>query len=972
MRIIFITLLFLSVGKLCAQGVTISGRIVDTETLDPLPFAHVFIDQTTIGTVSDANGEYIIEHVENGDYKIVFSFLGYELYYKTISVNGSDMRVSARLVPSKEMLESVEVSGTKDKEWEKQLKQFNRVFFGDTDMARDCKILNPWVLDFRIDWDHSFKATASDVLKIENRAMGYSIDCTLQGFSFDKKGYKIRGLYKFNELNTLDKKEAMKWTRNRRMAYQGSMRFLFKSIIENHESENGFEIYSDLRPSLTTQTSGYFSNELGKSVKPLDLSLQIHPVGRPGYYQISVPDRLEIHHTTQFAQVKTYRDVTYPVSWIETEKGYVMVSQDGNIVNNEHITTSGELNHNRIATMLPLNYSPGTMVVINYLTKRAQAKRLQERAYVQTDKGFYYPGETIWFKTYTNYANQSVRDSLSSVLYVDLISPSKKIMETKILRLDSAYAHGEFQLSHGEAPGIYFVRVYTKWMLNYGSEIIYYKPIGVLQNDLAVKTRYPAESNEDFIITSSLNRFSWPGKMEWTTQLDSTYDNFFANCSISVSPLELQLPYELDINEALQFKDEMPISTLAEFTYPLEYGFSIQGQLFRPKKKSTTGIVTVIQGKMDSVYHIRTDRKGNFTLENLDFFDTLSFSFQGRDKKNRIFGSTKILPDEKPLSQPPKIYLNKLELDSVKLNHPIVIVQEIKQDSVSRPIVKAKAEVTDANYINPNANYILNQSDLEKMPQGINIIDALVMRVPGLQLNPGTGQLSLNRRSSPNEEGEPLIVVDGIPLNLGTNTLAKNSETEKSSGDNQQSRSYSNSANPETSGANDINTSNNNQVANKTNINNTYQQPVSLIKDMVGHITVDYVTRVEVMLRGNAQFSSSSSNGVIAIYTRKTPLRVNQDKAFQSVLMQGFSRPKDFHVPIIDDTSGQNYNPQTVYWNPSIHISAKEETRLSIETPRKPGRYLLRIEGMSYEGNPVSGSLIFNVEKSLDQTQVKH
>lgn len=970
MRLILITFLFLSLGQGLAQGVTISGRIVDAETLDPLPFAHVFIDQTTIGAVSDVNGDYSIEHVENGDYKIVFSFLGYEMYYKTISVNGSDMRVSARLVPSKEMLESVEVSSSKDKEWERQLKQFNRVFFGESELANDCKILNPWVLDFKTDWNKVFRATATEPLQIENRAMGYSIVCTLQGFSFDRKGYKIIGLYKFDELNTLDKKEAAKWNRNRRMAYQGSMRFLFKSIIENHETENGFQLYTDLRPSLTTQTSGYFSTELGNTVKPIDLTSDIQPTGRPGYYRITVPERMEVHHTTEFAQTKSYRDVPYPVSWIEAEKGYVLVSQDGNIVNNQDIITSGELNHNRIASMLPLNYSPGAMVVINYLTKRAQAKRLQEKVYVQTDKGFYYPGEEIWFKTYTNYANQSIKDSLSRVLYVDLISPAKEIVATKMVKLDSTYASGEFLLHSDWQSGIYFVRAYTKWMLNYGPEILYYKPVGVLKNDLAIKSLSPPdESNDDLIFTSSQSKFRWPEKMEWAVMLDSSNNNFAANCSISVSPIELQLPYELDINEALLIRDEMPSGTLADFTYPLEYGFPIKGQLFRPKKKTTAGSVTIIQGNMDSLYHIRTNRKGNFTIENLDFFDTLSFSFQGKDKKNRTLGSTKLIPDERPAVQPPRIYLNKLELDSVKLKYPVAIIPKVNQDSVRQPMTKKQVEETETAFTNPNADYILTQTDLEKLPQEQNIINALLTKVPGLNLDLGTGKLSLNRGNASKDVEEPLIVVDGVPLNMGGGSLSRTPESEKPINENQTSRQYSNHGNPETSGVNDPNATTNSQTPNKTNNIKSFQQSTSLAKDLVGHITVDYVTRAEVMLRGSARYGPSAPGVVIAIYTTKTPRSAISQKAFESFIVQGFSKPKDFYVSTIDDKSGQNYNPQTLYWNPSINISAKTETKISIETPRKPGRYLLRIEGMSKEGNPVSGSVIFSIDKSLDQTQ---
>ena len=124
---------------------------MDAETLDPLPYAHVFIDQTTLGGVSDINGEYTIENLDDGEYKLVFSFVGYELFYRTVTVDGTDMRASARMAPQLEMLQAVEIKGAKDKEWEKQVKKFNKIFFGESEFAKDCKVLNPWVLDFRYD-----------------------------------------------------------------------------------------------------------------------------------------------------------------------------------------------------------------------------------------------------------------------------------------------------------------------------------------------------------------------------------------------------------------------------------------------------------------------------------------------------------------------------------------------------------------------------------------------------------------------------------------------------------------------------------------------------------------------------------------------------------------------------------------------------------------------------------------------------
>jgi iron complex outermembrane receptor protein len=67
-----------------AQGFSISGRVLDAETNEPLQFAHVFVDQTTHGTVTNSNGEFFLENLEPGEYRLVFSFVGFDLFNRYI------------------------------------------------------------------------------------------------------------------------------------------------------------------------------------------------------------------------------------------------------------------------------------------------------------------------------------------------------------------------------------------------------------------------------------------------------------------------------------------------------------------------------------------------------------------------------------------------------------------------------------------------------------------------------------------------------------------------------------------------------------------------------------------------------------------------------------------------------------------------------------------------------------------------
>jgi len=90
-----------------------------------------------------------------------------------------------------------------------------------------------------------------------------------------------------------------------------------------------------------------------------------------------------------------------------------------------------------------------------------------EKAYLQLDKSFYVPGETVWIKAYVvKNANHELSD-ISGVLYVDLIDQEKNILDQNILYVANGEAVGDFELENDLRPGEYRIRAYTKWMQNF-------------------------------------------------------------------------------------------------------------------------------------------------------------------------------------------------------------------------------------------------------------------------------------------------------------------------------------------------------------------------------------------------------------------------------------------------------------------------------------------------------------------------
>ena len=103
----------------------------------------------------------------------------------------------------------------------------------------------------------------------------------------------------------------------------------------------------------------------------------------------------------------------------------------------------------------------------------------QEKAYLHLDRPVYGTGETIWFSAYVVDAAQHQLDSLSQVLHVDLVSPEKRVVARRTLRLKGGRSSGDLLIADTLAPGTYVLRAYTNWMRNAGDEFVYSRRLSI-------------------------------------------------------------------------------------------------------------------------------------------------------------------------------------------------------------------------------------------------------------------------------------------------------------------------------------------------------------------------------------------------------------------------------------------------------------------------------------------------------------
>ena len=103
----------------------------------------------------------------------------------------------------------------------------------------------------------------------------------------------------------------------------------------------------------------------------------------------------------------------------------------------------------------------------------------EDRVYLQLDKPFYKPGETVWFNAFVRNGADMKPSQKSDILHVDLINPKGGIEKSIKLIARNGRAAGDLALG-AEAPGgLYKVKAYTNWMKNEGDTNVFEKQIQV-------------------------------------------------------------------------------------------------------------------------------------------------------------------------------------------------------------------------------------------------------------------------------------------------------------------------------------------------------------------------------------------------------------------------------------------------------------------------------------------------------------
>ncbi len=337
-----------------AQAV-ISGQVLDAETKQPLHGASVFAQNTTLGTITTADGDFRLP-LAKGGYELIISFSGYSS--QRINVEASeDKTLEVLLQKEDKSLSEVVVKSSNEvlDGWEKYGAFFIDHFIGTTPVADSCILENPEVLKFfyfrRSD---KLKVLATEPLRLQNRTLGYTMQYALDSFVhyYGSGINSYRGNCFYTQMEGTEVQQNS-WKQARSKIYGGSRLHFLRAYYDSTLKREGFTVdilsATDAnkfhRLANPYDTAYYFFTDSTKNAElwfPAKVSIT---------YNHSQPEKEYLE------QMSLPRDVPAQISYVNLLDA-IVIKPNGYFLDQRSWINAGYWSWKNLADQLPYDYEP--------------------------------------------------------------------------------------------------------------------------------------------------------------------------------------------------------------------------------------------------------------------------------------------------------------------------------------------------------------------------------------------------------------------------------------------------------------------------------------------------------------------------------------------------------------------------------------------------------------------------------------
>lgn len=404
---------------------SISGRITEKGTGEPLSDVSIFISGTNCGNVSDKEGKYGIKSVPPGMQRLTFSLIGYESVSVTFELSDtSRVKHNVELSPRIYSTKTVEIRTERGMDRPALMRIFRELLLGKSGFSDSCSILNESKIKVARNYGNIFDFTCDTTLVIINNSLGYKIEGRLNYFQLNTFTNEFQCIFKpeFTDLRAKYPSQSSLWDINRKIAYRGSLRHFLKSLYSNSLDENGFQLY--FNPP----------GKIASSDKLTDLS-QILSQASANRKVLRFEGYLIIRYGMDVSALKLH----YPS---------VIIDRDGNTAENSPFETGGSFSAKALSELLPEEYTDipgknGPQTAEANLHEEIDA--LIEKAEKLQPKGYEALRDSIKAMTLKDPSSLVLQLKLAAVLEKSARASAENIYED-IAEKDTAFYEAFFRL----------------------------------------------------------------------------------------------------------------------------------------------------------------------------------------------------------------------------------------------------------------------------------------------------------------------------------------------------------------------------------------------------------------------------------------------------------------------------------------------------------------------------------------------
>lgn len=315
----------------------ITGLVIDSKTNEPLSGASVYFNNTTIGTITNSEGEFAIKYNTDLKTELVISFIGYETFIIGDLFFKEDLVIP--LTESVNVLNEIELTSRETWSRELKLNEFKKHFLGESSRGESCKILNEEdiVLKYNVK-NKTLIVVSKAAIIIENNDLKYLISVNLQHFkakysyvSKNKKRLNI-DLVSYNGSNyyrSIDVHPTKEIFQTREEAYKGSTMHFMRALASENLNKEGYDLFV----------------EQGQHIRLTNRHFEVSP----SYDQNGVIVKIKRNKVNVL-----YKGVKR--SSIECTEDQFYIDNFGNHTPPETVIFTGDFGNQRMGDTLPLDY----------------------------------------------------------------------------------------------------------------------------------------------------------------------------------------------------------------------------------------------------------------------------------------------------------------------------------------------------------------------------------------------------------------------------------------------------------------------------------------------------------------------------------------------------------------------------------------------------------------------------------------